>query len=144
MAKKSRCSSGHILTTFRKSNSFWHLRRIYGQYDQRECGRRFQGTGLVPFDPEAVISKLDVRPRTPTPTGPPDVDLEPWISQTPHNSTEAILQSKFVASMVTNGHQGSSPTDIFSAVKQMATGIEELAHQNTLLMHENRTLRKAG
>jgi hypothetical protein len=27
----------------------------------------FQGTGLVPLDPESVISKLDVKLRTPTP-----------------------------------------------------------------------------
>ena len=30
----------------------------------------FRGAGLVPFDPQAVISKLDVKLRTPTPTGP--------------------------------------------------------------------------
>lgn len=27
----------------------------------------FRGTGLVPLDPDAVISKLDIRLRTPTP-----------------------------------------------------------------------------
>lgn len=27
----------------------------------------FRGSGLVPLDPEAVLSKLDVRLRTPTP-----------------------------------------------------------------------------
>lgn len=31
----------------------------------------FRGAGLVPFNPQAVISKLDVKLRTPTPTGPP-------------------------------------------------------------------------
>ena len=29
----------------------------------------FRGTGLVPYDPQAVLSKLDVKLRTPTPTG---------------------------------------------------------------------------
>ena len=42
------------------------------------------------------------------------------------------------------GHQGNSPTPIFSAVKQMAKGLETIAHQNTLLMVENRDLRKAN
>jgi hypothetical protein len=37
----------------------------------------FRGAGLVPFNPKAVISKLDVKLWTPTPTGPPSVDAEP-------------------------------------------------------------------
>ena len=32
----------------------------------------FQGAGLVPFNLEAVISKLDVKLRTLTPTRPPN------------------------------------------------------------------------
>ena len=31
----------------------------------------FRGAGLVPDNPQAVLSKLDVKLRTPTPTGPP-------------------------------------------------------------------------
>ena len=103
----------------------------------------FRGAGLIPFDPQAVISKLDVKLRTPTPIGPPEADADPWVSQTPHNSTEALLQSTFVKNQI-SGHQGSSPTSIFLAVKQMAKGIEVIAHQNTLIMEENRTLRKAN
>lgn len=34
----------------------------------------FRGAGLVPLDPEAVLSKLEVRLRTPT---PPTVDDDP-------------------------------------------------------------------
>jgi hypothetical protein len=32
----------------------------------------FRAAGLVPYDPEAVLSKLDVRLRTPTPPAPED------------------------------------------------------------------------
>jgi hypothetical protein len=53
----------------------------------------FRGAGLVPFDPQAVISKLDVKLRTPTPPGLPSVDTDPWVSQTPHNPTDALAQS---------------------------------------------------
>jgi hypothetical protein len=42
------------------------------------------------------------------------------------------------------GHQGSSPTPIFAAVGHLAKGVEELAHQNTLLLAECHTLRKAN
>jgi hypothetical protein len=37
----------------------------------------FRGAGLVPFDPQAVISKLDVRLRTPTPPRAPSIDADP-------------------------------------------------------------------
>jgi hypothetical protein len=33
----------------------------------------FRGVSLVPFDPEAIISKLDIKLRTLTPTSPPSV-----------------------------------------------------------------------
>ena len=37
---------------------------------------RFCGAGLIPFDPQVVLSKLDVRLRTPTPVGPPSLDTD--------------------------------------------------------------------
>ena len=103
----------------------------------------FRGAGLVPFDPQAVISKLDVKLRTPTPPNPPHPDHDSWTSQTPTNATEALSQSKFVATRIAK-HQGSSPTRIFEAVGQMAKGMTTLAHSVTLLTAENRSLRKAN
>jgi hypothetical protein len=81
----------------------------------------FRGAGLVPYNPQAILSKLDIKLRTPTPTGPPLLDADPWVSQTPHNSKEALSQSEHVRRRITR-HQGSSPTSIFSAVKQLAKG----------------------
>ena len=43
----------------------------------------FKGAGLVPLDPEAVIQKLDVLLRTPTPPITSDSLPEPWVSKTP-------------------------------------------------------------
>ncbi|KAL1581814.1 hypothetical protein WHR41_09665 [Cladosporium halotolerans] len=103
----------------------------------------FRGAGLVPFDPQVVLSRLDVKLRTPTPIRSPAAEANPWVSQTPHNPTEAISQSELVKSQI-SGHQGSSPTPIFSAVRQMAKGIEAMAHSVTLLTAENRTLQKAN
>jgi hypothetical protein len=103
----------------------------------------FRGAGLIPFDPQAVISKLDVKLRTPTPTRPPEANADPWVSQTPHNPTEALSQSTLVKDRI-SGHQGSSPAPIFSAVKQLAKGVETLAHSVTLLTSENHNLRKAN
>ena len=56
----------------------------------------FQGAGLVPFHPEAVISKLDVILQTPTPTRLSDDITNIWISQTPRNPTEAVSQTELV------------------------------------------------
>ena len=44
----------------------------------------FRGAGLVPSNPEAVLSKLDVRLRTPTPL---TVEDSTWESKTPSNPT---------------------------------------------------------
>jgi hypothetical protein len=37
----------------------------------------FRGAGLIPFDPQVVILKLDIKLRTPTPTSPPSGDANP-------------------------------------------------------------------
>jgi hypothetical protein len=103
----------------------------------------FRGTGLVPYDPQVVISKLDIKLRTPTPTSPPLPETDLWVSQTPHNPTEAISQSKYVRDRISK-HQGSSPTRIFSAITQLAKGTELIAHEMTLLGDRVRTLEKAN
>jgi hypothetical protein len=103
----------------------------------------FRGAGLVPFNPQAVISKLDVRLRTPTPTSPPSADADPWVSQTPHNPTDALSQTTLVKNRIAR-HQGSSPTPIFQTVAALAKGTERLAHEVTLLSAEVRTLRAAN
>jgi hypothetical protein len=103
----------------------------------------FRGAGLVPYDPQAVLSKLDVKLRTPTPTGTPLPETNPWVSQTPRNPHEAVSQSAHVRNRILN-HQGSSPTSMFSAVKQLAKGTELIAHEMTLLRDRVRTLEKAN
>jgi hypothetical protein len=45
----------------------------------------FRGAGLVPHDLEAVLSKVDIKLRTPSPLPVEDV---PWQSQTPKNTLE--------------------------------------------------------
>jgi hypothetical protein len=57
----------------------------------------FRGAGLVPFDPEVVISKLDVKLRNPT---PPPVNEEPWESKTPKNTLEFGSQSTLVKTRI--------------------------------------------
>jgi hypothetical protein len=43
-----------------------------------------------------MISKLDIKLQILTPTRPPSDDTDPWVSQTPHNPTEALSQTVLV------------------------------------------------
>jgi hypothetical protein len=103
----------------------------------------FRGAGLVPYDPEVVISRLDVNLQAVTPPRRPLIDEDLWVSQTPHNPTEALSQTTLVKSRIAR-HQGSSPTPIFETVASLAKGTELLAHEVTLLQAELRSLRTAN
>ena len=55
----------------------------------------FKATGLVPFDPDQVLSRLHIQIQTPSPPRPVPV-LGPWIPETPHNIAELEFQTKAV------------------------------------------------
>jgi hypothetical protein len=103
---------------------------------------RFHNAGLVPFDLQAVISRLDVKLRTPTPTGPPPAKADSWVSKTLHNSTEALSQAKFIKNKIAC-HQGSSPTPILNASTQGAKGLEVVAHKLAIATAQIDTLEEA-
>src|SRR5579862_9392093 len=50
----------------------------------------FRGAGRIPFDPEVVISKLDIQLRTPTPSPTDDI---PWEPKTLSNTLELTAQN---------------------------------------------------
>lgn len=77
----------------------------------------FIGAGLVPYNPERVLSKLDVQLRTPTPTTSPLTTDNHWVSRTPQNPIEADSQTGLIKTRITN-HQNSSPTPMLDAVDQ--------------------------
>ena len=51
---------------------------------------RFVGTGLVPYDPEQVLSKLNTQLRTPTPP-PAPIEQQKWVPETPRNPADLEL-----------------------------------------------------
>jgi len=75
----------------------------------------FAGAGLIPHNPERVISKLDIYIRTPIPPILRPGTVLPWLSQTPHNPREATSQSKLIKTRISN-HQGSSLISMLTAV----------------------------
>ncbi|KAF3910067.1 hypothetical protein ABW20_dc0102818 [Dactylellina cionopaga] len=114
----------------------------FAAINEKNIKAGFRGAGLVPFNSEAVISKLDVRLRTPTPTESLPAQADPWVSQTPQNPIEVVSQSEFIENRIAC-HQGSSPTPIFNAVSQLTRGTQPLAQSVTLLTAELSSLRKA-
>jgi hypothetical protein len=64
----------------------------------------FRSAGLVPYDPDAVLSKLDVQLCTPTPAAPDTVD---WEAKTPRNAREIEAQSTLIRNRIQTieGHQ---------------------------------------
>jgi hypothetical protein len=56
----------------------------------------FQEASLIPYDPQVVISKLDINLQAITPPQLPSEDQDPWVSQTPHNPIEALSQLTLV------------------------------------------------
>jgi hypothetical protein len=103
----------------------------------------FAGAGLVPYDPERVLSKLDVRLRTPTPMNSRAGTPQPWVFQTPHNPREADAQSTLIKTRIAN-HQNSSPTLMLAAVDQLTKGTMAIMHRVAILESENASLRKAN
>jgi hypothetical protein len=103
----------------------------------------FRGAGIIPFDPESVLSRLDVRPHTPTLIEEALELPNPWVPKTPNNPIEATSQTDYIKKRISR-HQGSSPTSILAAMDQFAKGTCGMMHKMALLRAENQQLREAN
>ncbi|KAJ3542019.1 hypothetical protein NM208_g4316 [Fusarium decemcellulare] len=99
---------------------------------ERNIRSAFRGAGLVPLDPENVISKLDVQLRTPTPPQEVTSPTTPWVSRTPKTIREAQSQSEYLEIRIRR-HQSSSPESIIEAMKSLEKSTKECMHKVTLL-----------
>ena len=96
---------------------------------------------MVPFDPEQVITALDVQLRTPSPALP--INNEPWQSQTPSNTLELGSQSTLVKARIQR-HAGSSPTSLVEHFEHLAKGAAVIAHKLVLAQKEIAELKAAN
>ncbi len=103
----------------------------------------FRGAGLVPFNPENVLSRLNVKLRTPSPVEGMIELPNIWVPKTPNNPTEATSQTDYIKRRISR-HQGSSPTLILVAMDQFAKGARGIMHRMALLRAENEQLRGAN
>lgn len=73
----------------------------------------------MPYDPNKVLSKLDIPLRTPIPTVASPAEGNPWISKTLLNPQEADSQTGLIKARISN-HQNGLPTPMLDAVDQFA------------------------
>lgn len=103
----------------------------------------FRGAGLVPYDPELVISQLDVKLKTPTPPGSSSGLPPPWEPRTPNNPVEMDSQTDYMKNRLVR-HQNSSPTSIIEGYNSIAKGAKQMAYEIALLRSEVKGLREAN
>jgi hypothetical protein len=108
---------------------------------QANISSSFVATGVLLYDPERVLSKLNTQLRTPTlPLLPTSIEQGPWIPETPHNTTELELQSKAIKDYLKRRTK-SPPSPTEAALDQLVKGCEMAMNSAILLVEENRQLR---
>ena len=100
----------------------------------------FRGSGIFPFDPEAVLSKVGAALRTPSPDLPDELAWEP---QTPTNLREMELQSSLLSNKVAS-YQDSSPSHINQVIRQLVKGAEQMAASAAIMAVQVQSLEKAN
>ncbi|KAF7564269.1 uncharacterized protein PtrM4_153210 [Pyrenophora tritici-repentis] len=101
----------------------------------------FRGAGLIPLQLDVVLSKLDVKLRTPT---PPAVLAETlWQACTPSNVRELEVQSTLISNRVRR-HKSSSPASIIAAISQLKRGAEVMMLSAELMRDRIASLEKAN
>lgn len=103
----------------------------------------FRAVGLVPFNPDEVLSKLDIRIRTPSPTLQPIQTPSSWTPKTPHNILELQSQTEAIQRLLRYSTY-SPPSPTVQAVNQLVKGCQLVMHSSAILMVENKTLRAAN
>jgi hypothetical protein len=100
----------------------------------------FQGAGLVPLQPDVVLSKLDVQLRTPTSAALPEAI---WEARTPSKVRELEAQSTLIRDRVRR-HKSSSPASIIEAIGQLKKGAEVMMLSTELMRDRIISLKRAN
>ena len=104
----------------------------------------FGAAGLVPFSPERVISKLDIRLRTPTPLASRgSKSSRNFTLKTPFTEKELRRQASSIKALLrTRSRSPPSPSD--RALNQLVKGFRLTMQGAILLAKENNELRAAN
>src|SRR5450432_234819 len=107
---------------------------------QSNIAASFAATGVLPYDPDRVLKKLNTQLRTPTPL--PRQPEPIWAPETPHNTTNLELQSKVIKGYIQ--HAKSPPSPLEAALDQLVKGCAMSMNSAILLKEEVRQLRAAN
>jgi hypothetical protein len=101
----------------------------------------FRSTGLIPFAPERVISKLNIRLTTPTPPPSRGSDSsQNFTPKTPYTEKELRRQALSIKALLrTRSRSPPSPSD--RALNQLVKGFRLTMQGALLLAKENKELR---
>ncbi|KAL1979193.1 hypothetical protein VTN96DRAFT_6521 [Rasamsonia emersonii] len=104
----------------------------------------FAATGLLPFNPERVLTQLNIQLKTPTPPGSrAGSTLTNWVPETPHNIIELHHQAATIKALLKRRTQSPpSPTD--AALNQLIKGCQLAMNSAVILAKENQDLRAAN
>jgi hypothetical protein len=108
----------------------------------------FIATGLVPYNPQRVLSNLQVQFETPTPPGTNHSMLNSmsnsnWVPETPQNIIGLQKQSDTIKAMLKR-RTHSPPTPTKQALDQLVRGCQLAMHSAVILARENQELRMAN
>jgi len=128
------CSVNHI-----DKQEFLSLYRQARQtaLHQNNIQQGFAATGLVPYNPDRVLSQLHTEYRTPSPQRPQSNGS--WAAETPHNIVELQHQAALLkCHLKQRTHSPPSPTE--QALDQLVKGCEMAMSSALLLASENKRL----
>jgi hypothetical protein len=106
---------------------------------ERSIKGGFQGTGLILYYPERVLSCLTVV-RTPSPPTTATASAEPWTAETPRTTDQLQQQARLVKDLLRR--QSQSPTS--QAISQLVKGCQLAMQSATILAQENQKLRASN
>lgn len=106
---------------------------------KRNIRSGFAATGLVPFDPDRVLSLVHAQFKTPSPQLVPQTSPQIWISQTPQDILQLQKQTELIKQRFERRSK-SPPSLTELALDQLVKGCEMAMHSAVLLANENKRL----
>ena len=112
--------------------------------NQKNIQSGFTATGLDPFNPDQVLTRLHTQLRTPSPLPTEGLLEQPaWIPETPHNPTGVERQIRTIKEFLKR-RTTSPPSPADRALNQLVKGCQLAMHNAVLLTNENNNLRAAN
>ena len=108
-----------------------------GAFKAETIKNSFAAAGLIPFDPERMLGKLNIQLKTPTPPGSQSTNSAP---KTPYNPKQLEKQASTIKKLL-RGRTCSPSPPTKAALDQLVKGCEMAMNSAILLAKENQDLR---